>query len=282
MAEMGTANSFTGSGGAWNGAGDDLEDWLDSLPDAPPGDDEEAARPDSPQPGDDHPPPTDPEPGAPPPALAPVLRGVARALRAGSGRSDGPGATGGVGRPRGGGGNGWSGGRRSGAVAGRVGGRAAAGVAALRAGDADGLRALGLDPGELDSLPSDYAKAARIAEAAAEGSPTSLQDEELRKAAAATAIWGLQQPAPLAPDDLVRRFVEEYLYRVITVELGARLRDGSTDGAASLPAEQTLRSTIRGMTRNLPTTAAGTNHVDLGSAIESTYGRLLDIWAREV
>jgi hypothetical protein len=275
---MGTANSFTGSGGSWNGAGDDLTDWLDSLPEAPPPDDQDRERPDVPQPGDDDVQPDRPRDDPIPPGLAPVLRQVARALRAGSGGSDGPGGAG-AGRSAGGGGNGSTGGRRSGAVAGRVGGRAAAGVTAFRAGDIDGLRDLGLDPDELDRLPSDYAKAARIAEAAADGAPTSIQDEELRKAAAATAIWGLQQPTPPAPDDLVRRFVEEYLYRVITVELGVRLRDGSADGASSLPAEQTLRSTIRGMTRNLPATAAGSSHVDLGRVIESTYERVLDIWA---
>lgn len=278
---MGTANSFAGSGGAWNGAGDELIDWLDSLPDPPPVVDQDHEDPDVPQPSDDEAQPSPAHAAEPPPALAPILRGVARALRAGSGGNDGAGGSGGAGRPSGGGGGGLSGGRRSGAVAGRVGGRTAAGVAAFRAGDMDGLRALGLDPGELDNLSSDYAKAARIAEAAAEGAPTSLQDEELRKAAAATAIWGLQQPAPPAPAELVRRFVGEYLYRVITVELGTRLRDGSAEGASSMPAEQTLRSTIRGMIRKLPTTAAGTDHVDLRNAIESTYERVLDIWMRE-
>ncbi|MDP9420627.1 MAG: hypothetical protein M3P53_10860 [Actinomycetota bacterium] len=78
---------------------------------------------------------------------------------------------------------------------------------------------------------------------------------------------------------MVRRFVEEYLYRVITVEFGARLRDGTADGGASLPTEQTLRSTIRAMIRNLPITGTSTEHVDLGNAIESTYDRVLDIWA---
>ena len=278
---MGTAKSYEGSGGAWTGAGDDLTDWVDSLPERPPAGDQDSNDTESPtQGGDDG----QSSPGgstAPPPELAAVLRGVARALRSGSGRADGPGGGGGTAGSGGVGGMGSSGGRRSGAVAGRVGGRAAAGVTAFRAGDADALRALGFSPGELDSLPSDYAKAARIAEAAAQGAPSSIQDEELRKAAAATAIWGLKQPIAPAPDELVRRFVEEYLYRVITVELGSRLRDGSTDGASSLPAEQSLRATIRGMTRNLPTIAPGTDHVDLGLAIESTYERVLDIWAAE-
>lgn len=152
-------------------------------------------------------------------------------------------------------------------------------MAAVRAGNLAALQALGLDPADLSSLGSDYAKAQRIAEAAAEGAPTSIQDEELRKAAAATAIWGLKQPDPPAPADLVRRFVEEYLYRVITVEFGVRLRDGNADGGASVPTERTLRSTIRAMIRNLPVTADSTEQVDLGSAIESTYDRVLEIWA---
>ena len=64
-----------------------------------------------------------------------------------------------------------------------------------------------LSRGELDALASDYARAAKIAEAAAEGAPTSIQDEELRRAAAATAIWGLSQPGPPSAVDLVRQFV---------------------------------------------------------------------------
>src|SRR6266498_2412417 len=205
---------ISGSGGSWSGAGDDLMDWLDGLPDGPSGDPQRIG--------------AETLPGS-------VLRGVARALSGTGGQ--GGGARGDGGRRGSGGGSGGpgaSGGGRTGRAAGRVGGRAAAGVAAFRAGDAEALRALGLDPGELNALASDYAKAARIAEAAAEGAPTSIQDEELRKAAAATAIWGLQQPEPPAPADLVRRFVEEYLYRVITIEFGSRLRDGSADGRASL------------------------------------------------
>jgi hypothetical protein len=282
---MGTADSYTGSGGAWGGAGDDLMDWLDSLPDGPPSSDPQSEGPNSSQkPGDGQ----NPQPGPPGPGVSPVgglataLRGVARALRGGGGQGNGTGGGGGRGRSGGGsGGSGELGGGRTGRVAGRVGGRAAAGVAALRAGDTAELRALGLDPGELNSLGSDYAKAARIAEAAAEGAPTSIQDEELRKAAAATAIWGLQQPEPPAPADLVRRFVEEYLYRVITIEFGSRLRDGSASGSSSLPTEQTLRATLRGMIRNLPVTDTGSGHVDLGNAIESTYDRVLDIWAAD-
>jgi hypothetical protein len=143
----------------------------------------------------------------------------------------------------------------------------------------DALRELGLDPAELDALPSDYAKAARIAEAAAEGAPESIQDEELRKAAAATAIWGLQLPKPPAAAELVRHFVEEYLYRVLTLEFGRRMRNGSSSGVDSIPQERTLRSTIRGMIRNLPVSHAGSGHVDLGKAIEATYTRVIEIWS---
>ena len=261
---MGTSGSYGGSGGAWGGAGDDLDAWLDNLPDGPPG---------------------QPQADSPDPGLRPVLRGVARGLRGGLGAGGGGGGGGSLGgdgsSSGGGGGSGSTGGWRTSRAAGAVGGRAAAGVAALRAGDVEGLRELGLDPGELDALASDYARAAKIAEAAAEGAPTSIQDEELRRAAAATAIWGLSQPGPPSAVDLVRQFVEEYLYRVVTVEFGSRLRDGSDEGAASLPTEQTLRSTIRGMIRNLPVSEGSTSHVDLGRAIESTYGRLLDIWAAD-
>lgn len=260
---MGTAASYDGSGGAWNGAGDDLNDWLDSLPDGPSS-------------GDN---PADPT-NSPSPALTSVMRGVARGLRGSGGGGGGGGASGGSSGAGGGGSSGGSNGRgRSGRSAGSVGGRAAAGVAAYRAGNAAELRALGIDPAELDGLPSDYARAARIAEAASDGAPTSIQDEELRRAAAATAIWGLEQQTPPSAEALVRQFVEEYLYRVVTVEFGARLRDSSADGAASLPAEQTLRSTIRGMTQNLPPAESGAGQVDLGKAIESTYDKILEIWS---
>ena len=272
---MGTASSYGGSGGAWTDAGDDLVDWLDGLPDGPgslpPAEDSPDPGSDQDSSGDpDHPfiPMTNPVPG-----LRPVLRGVAQALR---------GSRGGGGSGAGtGGGSGRSAGARTSRAAGRVGGRAAAGVSALRAGDTAGLLALGLDPAELDALGSDYAKAARIAEAAAEGAPTSIQDEELRQAAAATAIWGLGQIEAPTPLDLVKRFVEEYLYRVVTVELGVRLRDGTTGGDASVPTEQTLRSTIRAMIRHVPVADAGTGAVDMGNAIEATYARILDIWAAD-
>lgn len=274
---MGTANSYGGSGGAWNGAGDELIDWLDSLPDAPSTDADVQS--------DNEVVPTSGVDAARPagstslsPGLAAVLRGVSRGLRGAAGAGGGGVGGGGGSRPAS---SGSTGGRRSSAAAGTVGGRAAAGVAAFRSGNTAELEALGLDPGELAALDSDYKRAARIAEAAAESAPTSIQDEELRRAAAATAIWGLTQVD--APDaiDLVRQFVEEYLYRVITVELGARLRDGRADGESSLPAEQTLRSTIRGMIRNLPVAATGDGHVDLGRAIETTYDLILGIWAAE-
>lgn len=276
---MGTASSYGGSGGAWTDAGDDLVDWLDGLPDGP------GSLPpaeDSPDPGSDQDSSGDPDHSSIPvplpiPGLRPVLRGVAQGLRGSRGGGGGVGG-GGAGT---GGRSGGSAGARTSRAAGRVGGRAAAGVSALRAGDTAGLLALGLDPAELDALGSDYARAARIAEAAGEGAPTSIQDEELRQAAAATAIWGLGQIEAPTPLDLVKRFVEEYLYRVVTVELGARLRDGATGDDASVPTEQTLRSTIRAMIRNVPVTDAGTGAVDMGNAIEATYGRILDIWAAD-
>lgn len=282
VADMGTASSYGGSGGAWSDAGDDLVDWLDSLPDGPPiGDPPPDGSDPLPGPGNGQAP--QPAPLVPSPSqiggLASSLGGVARALRASRGHGGGSGGGGAGGSSSVGGNSGSSTGSRSGRTAGRVGGRAAAGVTAVRAGDVPALQALGLDPAELRSLASDYAKAQRIAEAAAEGAPTSIQDEELRKAAAATAIWGLQEQDAPVPADLVRRFVEEYLYRVITVEFGARLRDGTADGGTSVPTERTLRSTIRAMIRNLPVTADNSDLVDLGSAIESTYDRVLDIWA---
>jgi len=91
----------------------------------------------------------------------------------------------------------------------------------------------------------------------------------------------LEQITPPSAEELVRQFLEEYLYRVVAVEFGVRLRDGSADGTASLPTEQTLRATIRGMTQNLPTAASGTGHVDLGRTIETTYERILEIWSGE-
>ena len=288
---MGTAQSHTGSGGAWIKATDELVDWLDSLPEEPTGlegsdiptegprgtiDDEVPG----PSGEDSHEPDGEqPDPSGFPDVPKNVVRGIGRALRSPGGNGGGVGGAM-TGRPGSGsrGGGGVSGASRSSRVAGRVGGRTVAGVAALGRRDATTLAALGLSLDDLDALDSDYDRAARIADAAAEGAPTSFQDEELRGAAAQTAIWAQQLSTPPSSRELVEYFVAEYLYRILDFEFGARRRDGATHGSASLPDSRTLRSTVRAYVNRLHLGEPGSTEADISSAIESCYDRLLDIW----
>ena len=243
---MGTSGSYGGSGGQdWNELQRELDRWLDELPGA---DDDTANDNGS---DDDDPPNHEPVEQEPPdPAVLRVLRPLRRALSArgsGSGGAGGP-AGGEPGRGR----RSPSGSGRSRARAARVGGRLAAGISALRGGDATALRAIGLDLAELQALDP-YAQAQRILEAATEaGMAATLEEEELHVAANRTAIWGLTESDSPSVQQVIHRFVEEYVFEVFLMEGGAILRGGGRDGTAAVATEDRVRRTIAALVRNTP------------------------------
>lgn len=264
---MGTSGAYGGTGGAWTGFDDDVGDWVDSLPPAPPRDGPDDGEGDG---GDvtDRP--------AVEPSVADLLRPVGRALRGWgrSGGADGPGG-GGAGGGRGGGtaggdGGGRASGGRSRARAATVGGRLAFGIAGLQAGDGEALAALGLDLAELRALADPYRQAQRLLQAATDGVPQSLEDDELRVAASRTAVWALATDgASPSVEDIVRHFVTEYVYEIVLTEAGSALRTGHRDGTAAIDAERRIRTTIAALARGVDVRADGTDRASVTSLVDT-------------
>ena len=272
---MGTSGSYRGSGGPnWNRLRGELDQWLDTLPGvAAPSDDADDV------PGEDSDVGQEPQP-RPDPAVLNVLLPLRRALISGGrGAADGPSGGGGVGRPGGaeGGGRAPSGSGRSRARVGRVGGRLAVGVAAARAGNAAALAVIGLDLVELRELDP-YRQAQRILEAATEeGVATTLEEDELQLAASRTAIWALTEPSAPDVDDVIRRFIAEYVYEVFLTEGGTVLRSGDRDGTAAAGAEDRVRNTIGALVRQVPVERTSLDATVLAGAVEQVLDQAMRI-----
>ena len=205
-----------------------------------------------------------------------MLRPLRRAMLAGSGSSGG---LGGGGR---GGGRSPSGTGRSSARVGRVGGRLVAGVTGIRSGDAPGLVAIGLNLAELEVLDP-YRQAQRLLEAATEqGSARTLEEEELHAAASRTAIWALTEPQAPDVDEVIRRFVVEYVYEVFLTEGGAVLRGGDRDGVAASAAEDRVRDTIVALVRGIQIDGDKLDATDLANATERVLNDTLQIHGTEM
>ena len=274
---MGTSGSYGGSGGRdWSELRQDLADWLDTLPG---GQDETGDG----GPDDENPPADPPrDPRDPDPEVVRVLRPLTRAVLAGGGRSGGPGGGGTGGGGTGGGGRSPSGTGRSSARVGRVGGRLAAGVTGIRSGDASGLVAIGLDLAELQALDP-YRQAQRLLQAATEqGAATTLEEEELHAAASRTAIWALTEAQAPDVDDVIRRFIVEYVYEVFLTEGGAVLRGGDRDGVAASAAEDRVRDTIVALVRGIPIDRGKLDVTDLANATERVLNDTLRIHGTEM
>ena len=279
---MGTSGSYGGSGGGnWGGLQDGLDDWLDSLPGSDDGDEDDGAPPAEGPQGADKRPDRDPEPESPAPAVVEMLRPLGRAiLSGGRGTSDGPSAGGGLGTGGvggGGGGRSPSGTARSRARVGRVGGRLAAGISGLGTADAAALQDLGLNLAELQTL-NPYRQAQRLLEAATEeGVATTLEEEELQTAANRTALWALT--ADIAPDvdDVLRRFIVEYVYEVFLTEGGSILRSGQRDGVNSARAEDRVKDTIVALVRAVPIERTGVGAAELAEVVERVLSQTLRI-----
>ena len=79
-----------------------------------------------------------------------------------------------------------------------------------------------------------------------------LEEEELHVAANRTAIWGLTESDSPSVQQVIHRFVEEYVFEVFLMEGGAILRGGGRDGTAAVATEDRVRRTIAALVRNTP------------------------------
>lgn len=241
---MGTSGAYGGSAG-WSGTRRDTNAWLGNKPN-PAGADVG---------GGDQAPTEQPQletpVGAPPIApanpdllLVRVLGGVTRHLSdglrgssTGGGAPTGGGGTGGGGG--GGGGGGTTGGRRRAATSG---GLAIAGAHGLRSRDADAVADAGLALVDLEAM-GPFEQARRIVDAAS-GRSALVEESELREVNANFVWWAIQQDSPPTPEELVKEWVTEYVFRAWLTEAGAQLRDGSRDGASTHALEREARVTL--------------------------------------
>lgn len=245
---MGTSGSYGGSGGAWNGAKQELgdllsgggasaEDVLAAAAGAIDWDDAVGA-------GTD-------------PAVAPgsgeiPLHGTPVApirISGGRGRGGGGGGIAGASGQGSGDGRRRSGGGRSRQAAARVGAGVAAAGYALRNRDAVALERLGLDLAALVTL-SPRQQAHRIIDALA-GTAATISDGEITRASSSMIIWLLEAEVIPTAAETVAFFATETVYQIMLTELGSQMRDGSRDGAATVVTEDELHDVIEARVASL-------------------------------
>src|SRR6266568_1184668 len=269
---MGTKNSYTGGGGKpGKDLRQNLEEWLDGLPDLGP-------------PPDGNPPPDGP-PDVPPdiPPLRPEQLLPALGLfqpRTGGG-GDGPGGGG----ARGGAGTG--GGTRGGAqrtVAGssRTAGRAAAAAYALRTGNAQLLQELGLDYDSLRSNPDVTDVARQIMVAACGPLPDgTIEEEEQRVVAAQVAQYVLEANAdggPPPPEEIVRETIAVIIFEAVSNETAAMLHNGERPEWATAEGERLMRETAQALALRVHLSPDGPTPAEFSEAIARGIETMREIW----
>lgn len=272
---MGTKNSYTGGGGKpGKDLRDNLEDWLDSLPDL------------APPPNTDLPPdgpPDDPRDVPPlrPEQLLPAL-GLFRPR--GGGHGDGPGGGGGAGATSG---AGAAGGARGGAqrtVAGssRTAGRAAAAAYALRTGNVQVLQELGLDYEALRNNPDVVDVARQIMVAACGPLPDgTIEEDEQRVVAAQVAQYVLETQAdggPPPPEEIVRETIACILFEAVSSETAAIVHDGNRPVWATAEAERLMRETAQALALRVHLSPQGPTPAEFSVAIARGIETMRDIW----
>lgn len=247
---MGTSDAYGGSSaGRWQNARDGFADLGADTVAAPAGQ-PDGDRPSAP-PSDAGPPPSDDAAAAAAVLAAALLADDpdARRLsvtfpistllprRGGDGRGGGGGGDG-AGRSSTGGRAGA--GSRRGVVRGAARGAAAIGGAyALRAGDAAGLRDLGLDLDKLAALPP-RTQCAQILDAVL-GDAGHPDDYALRRATAEHLKNVLLSTTPPPPEDTIRGFLGEWIFQLGLVELRAQAAAGRLVPQQAARAERRLR-----------------------------------------
>lgn len=264
---MGTKSSYSGGGGKpGKDLRQNLEDWLDGLPDLP------GSPPDGNLPPD-APPDVLPQEVPPlrPEQLLPAL-GLFRPRKGGG--TDGPG--GGGGAAGGGSASGTGGGARGGAqrsVAGssRTAGRAAAAAYALRTGNAELLQELGLDYDNLAGNPDVTDIARQIMMAACGPLPDgTIEEEEQRVVAAQVAQYVLEANAdggPPAPEEIVRETIAFIIFEAVSNETAAMLHNGERPAWATVEAERLMRETAQALALRASLSPDGPTPAEFSEAI---------------
>jgi hypothetical protein len=270
---MGTKNSYTGGGGKpGRDLRQNLEEWLDGLDLGSPPD------------GDT---PPDTLPDTPPrdlPPLRPEQLLPALSLfrpRTGHG-ADGPGGgTGGAGVTAGGSTGG--GAQRTVAGSSQTAGRAAAAAYALRAGDAEALRELGLDYDSLAANPDITDVARQIMVAACGPLPDgTIEDEERRIVAAQVAQYVLETgtgDSPPAPEDIVRETISIIIFEAVSSETAAMLHNGEHPDWATSEAEQLMRETAQALALRARLSPDGPTPAEFSEAIAQGIETMHEIWS---
>lgn len=158
------------------------------------------------------------------------------------------------------------GGRRSRATVAGVGGRVISAGLALRRGDAETLRDLGLDLGELRAL-SPFKQVNRILNVLV-GSGAAVEEAELR-AANSRALRQLVLDG-ISGAEAIRVLVVEYVMQVYSSECGESSRDGSRPGGDTVEVERQLRSALRARVAQLDIPADAVSGKQLAAIIEES------------
>lgn len=246
---MGTKGSYTGGGGK---AGKDLRkgvsQWADNAASSGGG---------GPS-----------RPTLSPSALLPAV-GLFRATADGTGSS-------------GGSGGGSGGAQRTVAASARSASRAAAAAWALRTGNAETLRELGLDYDKLRNSPDALHVVSEIVQAAcgplADGT---IEDQEQRYVAVRIATWILEEQAegaPPTPEEIVRESIALIIFETACSETAARLKDDDRPAWVGVAAEEEMLATARVLAGNAKLSAGGATERELAQAIEQGIESLRQIW----
>lgn len=273
---MGTKNSYSGGGGK---PGSDLrqniDDWLDSLPDL------------SPPPSDIQQPDQLPDrPDVPSIQAQQLLPALGLFAPRSGGRADGPGgggSGGGIGRPVGGS---RGGAQRTVAGSSRTAGRAASAAYALRTGNADLLRQeFGLDYERLRANPDVADVARQIMVAACGPLPDgTIEEEEQRVVAAQVALYVLETTvagAPPAPEEIVRETIACIIFEAISTETAAKVNNGERSPWTTDEAERQLREATQAWAFRVDLSPSGATPAEFEKSITEGIERMHTIWGSD-
>lgn len=270
---MGTKGSYTGGGGKpGKDLRDNLEEWLGGLPGF------------GPAPDSGPPPDAPPESPSDPPTLRPqqLLPAIGLFRPRSSGGADGPGGGGGGGTSSGSGGSPRGGAQRTVAASSRTAGRAAAAAYALRTGNVELLRELGLDYSSLASNPDVSDVARQIMVAACGPLPNgTIEEEEQRVVAAQVAQYVLEanaDGAPPAPDEIVRETIAVIIFEAVSNETAAMLHNGERPAFATVEAERLMRETAQALALRARLSPDGPTATEFSAAIARGIETMREIW----
>jgi hypothetical protein len=125
----------------------------------------------------------------------------------------------------------------------RRGGLALGSAYALRRGDANALRQLGLDLGELQAMSPRQQRIALLN--ATVGAASHPDDVALRRAADEFLKQVLTAASEPEPAELIRDFVASYIFNVGLVEITKQLDEGNIDQVLALEKEREIRDWTR-------------------------------------